>query len=343
MNKVATITLSDNVIAHAMRVALDAASAAEGATAPNPPVGCVLLDASGHVISSASHRKAGHLHAEVLAIQKARALGLIRFVHTFVVTLEPCNHYGCTPPCTDAILATPAKNVVIGAADPNPKVKGGGAERLRKGGLGVSFLDVAREPELFQALQRLIAPFTKRMTKGLPWVTVKQALNRRGSMIPELGHKTFTSHASLVFAHQLRRRADAIITGSGTVLADAPEFTVRHVEDIVDKRRKLILFDRRRRVANDYVASVIKRGFEVIWADELQQVLRALATEGTLEVLVEAGPHLTASVLSSPYWDEHVLITQSPKVGHDDQIDIKRNTLSLNQSAEEDNHVFRDH
>lgn len=326
-----------------MRVALEVASTAEGATAPNPPVGCVLLDASGKVIAAAAHQKAGHLHAEVLAIQKARALGLIDQVHTFVVTLEPCNHYGRTSPCTDAILATSAENVVIGAADPNPHVKGGGAERLRQRGLYVSFLDGAREPQLAHALQRLIGPFTKRMTKGMPWVTVKQAFNRYGTMIPEPRHKTFTSQSSLVVAHQLRRRADAIITGSGTVLADAPEFTVRHVEDFVDKDRKLILFDRRRRVQEDYIVAAKKRGLDVVWACELEQALRDVATQGALEVLVEAGPQLTSSILSSPYWDEHVLIKQSTKASDDDQIEIKRNILNPEQSAAEDIHVFRDH
>ena len=326
-----------------MRLALDEARSAEGATAPNPPVGCVLLDAAGKVISVAAHQKAGHLHAEVLAIQKARALGLIEQVHTFVVTLEPCNDYGRTPPCTDAILATPAQNIVIGSADPNPHVKGDGTERLRQRGLTVSFLDRAREPELSQALQRLIAPFTKRMIKGLPWVTVKQALNQQGSMIPEPGHKTFTSPSSLVVAHQLRRRADAIITGSGTVLADAPEFTVRHVEDFVGKRRKLILFDRRRRIADAYVVEAQRRGFNVIWASDVEHALRDAATHGALEVLIEAGPQLTASVLASPFWDEHVLIRQSPKAGDDDHMDIKHNKLSLMQSGAEDKHVFRNH
>ena len=326
-----------------MRLALDEARTAEGATAPNPPVGCVLLDAVGKVISVAAHQKAGHLHAEVLAIQKARALGLMEQVHTFVVTLEPCNHYGRTPPCTDAILATPAQNIVIGASDPNPHVKGGGAERLHQRGLTVSFLDRAREPELCQALQRLIAPFTKRMIKGLPWVTVKQAINLQGSMIPEPGHKTFTSHSSLVVAHQLRRRADAIMTGSGTILADAPEFTVRHVEDYVGKRRKLILFDRRRRIADAYVAAAQHRGFNVIWASDVEHALRDAATHGALEVLIEAGPQLTASVLASPYWDEHVLIRQSSKAGDDDHMEIKHNKLSLTQSGAKDKHVFRNH
>jgi diaminohydroxyphosphoribosylaminopyrimidine deaminase/5-amino-6-(5-phosphoribosylamino)uracil reductase len=306
-------------------------------------VGCVLLDAVGVIIAVAAHQKAGQVHAEALAIQKAREAGLVSHIHTIVVTLEPCNHHGRTPPCTEAILATPAKAVVIGMPDPNSLVHGGGAARLRAAGLNVCFLDAAQQPALTQALRRLLAPFTKRVTLGLPWVTVKQAINRAGNMLPEPGHKTFTSPSSLVLAHQLRRRADAIITGSGTIIADAPEFTVRHVDEIAGKRRKLVLFDRRRRIPADYLEAAAQRGFEIIFAAELDPALRELAKQGALEVLVEAGSQLTAAVLSSPYWDEHVLITQSTTPGGEDQIEIRHNTTSAVQSAAKEKHVFGYH
>jgi diaminohydroxyphosphoribosylaminopyrimidine deaminase / 5-amino-6-(5-phosphoribosylamino)uracil reductase len=338
-----TIVLSDDLIVSAMAAAIDAARSFEGATAPNPPVGCLLLDAAGDVISIAAHQKAGQLHAEALAIQMAHEAGLASHIHTVVVTLEPCNHQGRTPPCTEAILSTTAKVVVIGMADPNPLVQGGGVERLRAAGLVVSLLDEAHQPALAQALKRLLAPFTKRMTQGLPWVTVKQAINREGTMLPQPGRKTFTSRSSLELAHTLRRRADAIVTGSGTILADAPEFTVRQVEEIVGKRRKLVLFDRRRRIPNGYIEAATRRGFEVIFGAELEPVLRALANQGVLEVLIEAGPQLTAAVLSSPYWDEHVVITQSAPSGGEDQIDIRHNTTSPAQSVAEERHVFRHH
>jgi diaminohydroxyphosphoribosylaminopyrimidine deaminase / 5-amino-6-(5-phosphoribosylamino)uracil reductase len=311
----------------AMSLALTEAQKFEGATAPNPPVGCVLLDKSGNVLSVAAHQKAGTLHAEALAIKQCAERELI---HTVVVTLEPCNHTGRTGPCTEAILSTPAKNVWIGMADPNPHVAGGGADRLREAGLNVQFLNETNAPKLKSDLRRLIAPFTKRTLHGLPWVTIKQAVDTQGSMIPPAGQKTFTSQTSLVLAHQLRRRADAVITGSGTVLADDPHFTVRLVEDFADKKRHLVLFDRRRRIPKSYLDAATSRGFKVSFADDLPTTLKYLAEQGTLEVLVEAGPALTQSFLDSNLWDEHVLITK----GDPDQIQIFQNKES---------HVFRNH
>jgi diaminohydroxyphosphoribosylaminopyrimidine deaminase/5-amino-6-(5-phosphoribosylamino)uracil reductase len=172
---------------------------------------------------------------------------------------------------------------------------------------------------------------------------VKQAINRDGNMLPPAGQKTFTSQSSLKLAHSLRRRADAILTGSGTILADAPHFTVRHLEDITHKRRKLVLFDRRQRISKAYLEAATARGFEIIFARELEPALRALASEGALEVLVEAGPQLTASVLASPFWDEHVLITQSAEPGGQDTVEIKHNNMTAEKLAKEVKHVLRHH
>jgi diaminohydroxyphosphoribosylaminopyrimidine deaminase / 5-amino-6-(5-phosphoribosylamino)uracil reductase len=299
-------TITDAGLAVAMREALAAARHFEGATAPNPPVGCVLLDAVGNVLAAAAHQGVGTPHAEALAIDEARSNGKLAGIHTVVVTLEPCNHHGRTPPCTDAILATPARRVVFGISDPNPHVTGGGAKRLREAGLSVeTFSGGATQ------LQRLIAPFRKRVSQGLPFVTVKQAINRNGSMIPPTGHKTFTSQGSLLIAHALRRRADAIVTGSGTVLADAPLFTVRLLPDHQGKRRPLLIFDRRKRVPASYLEAAAQRGFDVTIVSDLELVLRDAAAAGINEILVEAGPQLTAHVLRSPFWDEHVRITQT--------------------------------
>jgi diaminohydroxyphosphoribosylaminopyrimidine deaminase/5-amino-6-(5-phosphoribosylamino)uracil reductase len=299
---------SPDAIALAFRQALDAAQLFVGATAPNPPVGCAILDAAGGVLAVAAHQKAGTGHAEALAIAKCKASGLGEAIHTIVVTLEPCNHFGRTPPCSEAILGTPAMAVWIGAPDPNPGVVGRGAERLRAAGLVVrSIGDV--DPDLAASARRLIAPFAKRMRTGLPWVTVKQALDADGSMIPPQGQKTFTTPASLTLAHQLRRRADAVLTGSGTILADAPEFTIRHVPDFAGKSRHLAILDRRGRVPADYLDAAEARGFRLLTPRSLSEALSQLAEAGALEVLVEAGPRLTESVLASPFWDEHFRIT----------------------------------
>ena len=312
--------------------ALLAARKFEGATAPNPPVGCVVLDAEGNTLAVAAHQAAGQLHAEALAIKQCHEAGSAHLIHSVVVTLEPCNHVGRTPPCTEAILSTPARAVWIGMADPNSHVVGGGAERLRRAGLSVEFLKMADDPQLKSELQRLISPFSKRVTQGLPWVTVKEAINREGSMVPPKGQKTFTSQSSLVLAHTLRRRADAIITGSGTVLSDDPHFTVRLVPDFPNKRRQLVLFDRRHRIPQSYVDAATGRGFMVSFANDLHETLQQLASQGALEVLVEAGPTLAQSFLSSGLWDEHVLITQ----GDEDKVTIISNT-------NKEYHVFRNH
>jgi diaminohydroxyphosphoribosylaminopyrimidine deaminase/5-amino-6-(5-phosphoribosylamino)uracil reductase len=299
-------TRSDAQVISAMAAALSAARRFEGATAPNPPVGCAIMNAKGDVIAIAAHARAGEAHAEAAAIAGLSQEGRLADIHTIVVTLEPCNHTGRTPPCCDAILATPAKRVVYGVADPNPAVAGGGAARLRKAGLDVELFSGNREQ-----LERLIAPFAKRVTQGLPFVTVKQAVSRDGSMIPPAGQKTFTSQGSLVIAHALRRRADAIITGSGTILADDPHFTVRLLPDHDSKRRKLVILDRRRLVPASYLHEASARGFDVRQADDLKAALQALADESCNEALLEAGPALTASMLASPFWDEHVRISQT--------------------------------
>jgi diaminohydroxyphosphoribosylaminopyrimidine deaminase / 5-amino-6-(5-phosphoribosylamino)uracil reductase len=315
MYQAQTSTITEAGIA--MREALAAARRFEGATAPNPPVGCVLLDSAGNVLAIAAHQGAGTLHAEARAIEDARAEGKLADIHTVVVTLEPCNHHGRTPPCTEAILSTPAQCVVIGVADLNPHVSGGGAARLKKAGLDVSFF----KGDTTQ-LKRLIAPFTKRATQGLPFITVKQAINRDGGMVPPKGQKTFTSQGSLFIAHALRRRADAIITGSGTVLADDPLFTVRHLPDHVGKRRTLYIFDRRGRVPLSYLEAAAQRGLDAVIVSDLEVVLRDAAAKGCNEVLVEAGPQLTAHILQSPFWDEHVRIKQ---MDGEDKVDILTN------------------
>lgn len=153
-------------------------------------------------------------------------------------------------------------------------------------------------------------------------------------MIPQVGRKTFTSHNSLVYAHRLRKRADAILTGSGTILADNPLFTVRHVADFKGKRRHLVIMDRRGRVANDYFKSAQQAGFEVWRATSLEQGLTRLGQAGAMEVLLEAGPSLLDHVLASKFWDEHVIINQANPEQQSDRISIRqRNGSKLTETG----------
>ncbi len=146
----------------AFRRALDAGLAHEGATAPNPAVGCVLLDAAGDVLAEAGHARAGAPHAEAAAIALARGRGVAHRIHTVVVTLEPCTHQGRTGPCCDAILATPAREVWYAMPDPNP-VASGGALRLAAAGL-----QVRRWDRLLPEAARLLAPFATRVPGAAP-------------------------------------------------------------------------------------------------------------------------------------------------------------------------------
>jgi diaminohydroxyphosphoribosylaminopyrimidine deaminase/5-amino-6-(5-phosphoribosylamino)uracil reductase len=313
-------------IADAFRLALGCAEAFVGATAPNPPVGCAVLDATGQTLACGAHARAGQAHAEVAALDACRRAGTFGRIHTVVVTLEPCNHTGRTPPCVDAILASPARMVWFGVRDPNAEVLGGGAGRLSAAGLGVGVLEDLPHPEaadLAQMARRLVAPFRQWKQIGRPWLTVKQALDANGSMVPPPGRTTFTSQASLTLAHRLRRRADAIVTGAGCVLADDPAFTVRHVPDHFGKRRTLAILDRRGRVPTSYVTAAEERGFKVLIRGDLMDLLRELGAAGVMEALVEAGPTLLGAILEAGLWDERVVIRQNAVLERPDTVDVR--------------------
>jgi diaminohydroxyphosphoribosylaminopyrimidine deaminase / 5-amino-6-(5-phosphoribosylamino)uracil reductase len=309
--------VSHELIAAAFTKAVAAAHSFRGMTSPNPPVGCVLLDEVGETLAIAAHQRAGLPHAEALAIEACRAAGTFDRISVAVVTLEPCNHTGRTPPCAAALLKTPVRDVWIGCADPNPNVAGGGAEYLKANGIAVTFIQDARIRE--QCVE-LVRPFAKHARTGLPWVTVKQALQADGSMIPPKGEKTFTSPSSITLAHELRKRADAVLTGSGTVLADNPHFTVRSVPDHPGKRRVLVILDRRKRVPLSYIEASQKRCFDVWISHSIEDALKRLGSVGVLEVLVEGGPLVTDAILASAIWDEHVVIRQDRSQNQPDHI-----------------------
>ena len=299
----------DNIaVAGGFRAAVEGAVRFVGATAPNPPVGCAILDAEGSILSVAAHHRAGAAHAEALALQLCREAGTIARAATAIVTLEPCNHTGRTPPCTEAILASPLRSVWIGASDPDPRVTGGGAARLAAAGLDV------QRPDARSGCARdcaaLIAPFAMRATGARPWITVKQAIDPSGGMVPPAGARTFTGPAALALAHRLRRASDAIITGVGTILADRPHFTVRHVPDHPTRQRVVGVVDRGGGVPEDWRRETESRGLMVRTAADLPALLRLLSDEGVMWALVEAGPRLLGRIEQDAFWDDWVTITQ---------------------------------
>jgi diaminohydroxyphosphoribosylaminopyrimidine deaminase / 5-amino-6-(5-phosphoribosylamino)uracil reductase len=306
-------------------LALACAEDSVGATAPNPPVGCTILDKSGRPLATAAHKGPGQAHAEVAAIDQCRQEGTFGLIHTFLVTLEPCNHHGRTGPCTEAVLATPAVRVIFGAKDPNPNVDGGGDRMLRAAGLACEDLQQVAESswkDLARRSAALVRPFEKAVRIGLPWVVVKQVVDRRGSMIPPIGSKTFSSESSLNLAHGLRKESDAILTGSGTIIADAPLLTVRRVPDHPHRRRLLLIMDRRGRTPASYLAAAAGRGLDAVVFADLAAAMRAAGRAGALKLLVEAGPQITQAVLDSDLWDEWVLIRQGAVQADPDMVTI---------------------
>jgi diaminohydroxyphosphoribosylaminopyrimidine deaminase / 5-amino-6-(5-phosphoribosylamino)uracil reductase len=300
-----------------------------GATSPNPCVGAAALSIDGKVLSMKAHTKAGTPHAEALVIADLRHKGLLIRAHSLLVTLEPCNHQGRTPACTRAIIQTHQEvgafqKVIFICRDPNPKVPGQGEKQLRDAGIDTHCLekDDPSNPNVLRA-RNLIRAFACWSQTGRPWITMKIARNLAGTMVPPQGAKTFTSDSSLELAHALRKRSDAIMTGSGTVLADHPLFTVRRVPDHPEKKRWLVIMDRRGRVEQKYIQQAQANGFQVMVEKDIAKALDLLGSHGCLEVLVEAGPTLTDVFVQAGLWDEQVIITtQSPPLP--DRIEVLR-------------------
>jgi len=201
-----------------MREALRQARKGLGRTSPNPVVGAVIVR-DGFVIAKAYHKRAGLPHAEPEALTK---LGGKAPGDTLYVTLEPCNHHGRTPPCTEAILKSGLKRVVVGMKDPNPDVSGGGCEFLRKNGIEVKTGVLETECRLLNEV------FLKYVISKRPFVIAKSAITLDGWTATATGHsKWITNDKSRQFVHRLRDRVDAVMVGIGTVLNDDPRLTTR--------------------------------------------------------------------------------------------------------------------
>ncbi|QDH13550.1 bifunctional diaminohydroxyphosphoribosylaminopyrimidine deaminase/5-amino-6-(5-phosphoribosylamino)uracil reductase RibD [Formicincola oecophyllae] len=293
--------------------ALDAACLHMGAVSPNPAVGCALFDEDGTVLAVGAHKKAGAPHAEVMAVQQARARHVLERVHSAFVTLEPCAHFGRTPPCADLLASLHLKDLWLGQADPNAQASGG-ALKLRDGGVAVHFLGAMPDFEREAAACRaLAAPFCHRQRTGKAWLTVKQALNAQGSMLPPPGQKTFTSPEALKLAHVLRRTTDAVVTGIGTVLADNPTFTVRHVDDVSPRpNRPLLVFDRQGRLPEHWRQARQAEGFVVERCTSVAEMQAILAKHHANHALVEGGPALLAMLKRENAWDDWLSVEQTP-------------------------------
>lgn len=201
-----------------MRRALELAALGRGRTAPNPPVGAVVVR-SGQIVGEGYHTAAGEAHAETIALAEAGPLARDASLY---VTLEPCCHHGRTPPCTDAIIAAGVAEVRYATGDPDRRVAGGGHRALVDAGIRVE----AGESDA--AATELLRGYLLRGRLGRPWVTAKYAMSLDGKIATRSGDARWISgEASRAYAHELRDRSDAVVVGIGTVLVDNPSLTVR--------------------------------------------------------------------------------------------------------------------
>ncbi len=227
-----------------MRRALELARSVVGGVSPNPAVGAVAVDADGRIVGEGTTQPPGDAHAEVVALRQAggQARG-----STLFVTLEPCSHYGRTPPCADAIIAAGVARVIVAVEDPNPLVCGQGIERLRRAGIAVRVGEGSAEAA------RIIAPHAKFITTGTPLTTAKFAMSLDGKIATRSGDsKWISGEESRRFAHGLRAQSDAIMAGIGTVLADDPQLTARDADGLALPRQPLrVIVDSRARLPSD--------------------------------------------------------------------------------------------
>ncbi len=216
----------------AMRIAIAEAKKGHGWVSPNPVVGCVILDHQGQLLSSGYHKKVGGPHAEIEALRKISDPSLLKGAHVFV-TLEPCSHYGRTPPCAEALSKLPIKEVTFGLLDPNPKVSGRGAQMIRDAGIKCSsWSEFSREQsrEVEAELAELAEIFFYNQIHQKAFVSLKVATSLDGKMGMKSGEsKWITGEESRKFSHELRLQYDAVLIGKRTFLEDDPSLNIRIV------------------------------------------------------------------------------------------------------------------
>lgn len=322
-----------------MKSVLRLAAKGRGQTSPNPMVGAIIVN-KNRVIGKGYHRKAGTPHAEILALREAgeRARGSAIYVN-----LEPCCHRDKkTPPCTDAIIQSGIKKVVLGMIDPNPKVSGKGIRVLKNAGIEIATGILEEES------RRLNEAYIKYITTGQPFVILKIASSLDGKIATASGEsKWITGEQSRKMVHRLRSEVDAVMVGVGTVLKDDPMLNVRLVKGenphrvILDPHLKIPLNAKFLNIepkgssnAKTYIVTTTdspedkaialkKMGIEIIYADSKDGyidpalLIKELGKLGITSIVIEGGSETNAKALSSGIVDK-VLIFLSPKIigGH---------------------------
>jgi len=316
-----------------MKRALTLARKGVGKTSPNPAVGCVIVK-NGEVVGEGWHKKAGTPHAEIHALDQA---GEAARGSDLYVTLEPCCHFGKTPPCSDALIAAGVARVVIGMIDPNPQVAGKGAEALRQSGI------LVETGVLEEQCRELNKGFIKFVTTGLPHVLYKTAMTLDGAIATITGDSRWvTGEEARKQVHRLRSISDAVMVGVDTIIVDNPQLTVRHVKGrdplrvVVDTRLRtpesvailsgplakntvIATCETNPRVHRRYQL----QGAMVLVCDEsdgrvsMPDLLRKLGEMGIRTVLLEGGSRLAGKMVQSGLIDEFMLFYAPKIIGND--------------------------
>lgn len=313
-----------------MRMCLELAQMAEGRTHPNPMVGAIVVDDTGEIVGRGYHKKSGTPHAEVYALEEAgeKARGA-----TIYVSLEPCCHFGKTPPCSQLVIRSGVKRVVAAMVDPNPKVAGTGIEQIRDAGIEVTVGVLQSEAEW------LNRAFLSRISKDRPWVCLKMALTLDGRIADRSGSSRWvTNPESRARVHQLRDKFDCVLVGGKTLQLDDPELTVRDIANsrnpvraAIDARLELNPDSRFCRTATSSrtfiltqqgsiksTACVYPEHIEVVAVPSenshvnLSFALQFLARQGINSVLCEGGGRLAGSLMAAGLIDE-VYWVMAPK------------------------------
>jgi diaminohydroxyphosphoribosylaminopyrimidine deaminase/5-amino-6-(5-phosphoribosylamino)uracil reductase len=267
-----------------MALAIAESERVRGITSPNPPVGCVILDKSGKAAGFGGTQPVGGPHAEVMALKEAgaKAQG-----GTAVVTLEPCSHYGRTPPCTEALIEAGIKHVIHAISDPNPRAAGG-ANRLKDAGItvesGLLATEVSRGP---------LRAWLHYARTGRPHVTWKYAASLDGRIAASDGTSQWiSSEISRKEVHEMRAKLDAIIVGTGTVRKDDPALTARDADGMPMPRQPLPVVVG---MSDLPVGAKLQHTALHLRTHHPDEVLTALAEHGVVDVLLEGGPTLAGA------------------------------------------------
>ena len=286
-----------------MSRSLELADDARTVSPPNPWVGCVIRTLEGRIFEGSTERPGGR-HAEIVALDEARAAGADVRGATAYTTLEPCSHVGRTGPCAAALIEAGVARVVSAIADPDPRVTGGGFELLRSSNVDVVVGCLAEDA------RRQLRPYIHHRTTGRPFVVLKIASTVDGRIAAADGSsKWITGDEARSQAHRLRAHSGAIIVGAGTIRADDPSLTTRHVDG--PSPRRIVLG----RAPADARVHPCEE-----WTGSLDELLDRLGSEGVLQVLVEGGARVAAAFHGARLVDRYVLHLAPALMGGDDAL-----------------------